>query len=250
MDQKIIIGIIILTCIGTATAEYEERMQEELQHANAAEKAGDYYAADSGYGGAASLAASDENYDKAIEYMLKSIEMRNKTTISNAHGYGMIADYYARKAKKEGANYSEKIRENCEIEEKMLLEEINNELSKPEPSYTNVYTRYGSIVNCYKLLTGFNYDERTCKYCFLANEYAEKERKISGGDIAVNDCSYLYNCPKSTIPQGIKSSDSNSSFPKSDNEGLILPAVVVGFLILLVAGFVVSKGRKKGSKKA
>ncbi|MFZ2455782.1 MAG: hypothetical protein WAX07_04845 [Candidatus Altiarchaeia archaeon] len=250
MDQKIIIGIMILICVGTATAEYEERMQEELQHANAAEKAGMYSVAASDYKSAANLAASDENYEKAIEYRLKAAEMLNKSGMSTAGSYGMIADYYARKAKKEGANYSDKIRENCEIEEKLLVDEINIELSKSEPSYTNVYTRYGSIVNCYKLLTGFNYDERTCKYCFLANEYAEKERKISGGDIAINDCSYLYDCPKSTTSQGIKSSDSNSSFSKSDNEGLILPALVVGFLILLVAGFLVSKGRKKGSKKA
>ncbi|MFZ2455780.1 MAG: hypothetical protein WAX07_04835 [Candidatus Altiarchaeia archaeon] len=255
MNKKILC-IILLSIIVSASAEYEERMQEELQHADADEKAGNYDAAASGYYGAADYAASDKNYDKAIEYELKGVEMRKKTSVSYAVSYGIIAKYYSKKSKLEGIDYNDKIREYCEIEEKLLLEEIdielNNQLNNTKPSYTTVYSKYGSIVTCYGLLTGFSYGEKTCKYCSLHNEYAEKERKISGGDIAINDCSYLYDCPKSTTPGGSASTDIGSSnyLPSGSNlVSFILPAVVVGLLILLIAGFLVSKGRKKGSKK-
>jgi hypothetical protein len=257
MNYKFL-GIILLLCaIISASAEYEEQMQEELQHADADENAGNYDAAASGYAGAAAYAESDKNYNKSIEYLLKSIEMRKKTSISYVLGYGLIAKYYSKKAKLEGANYTDKIKEYCEIEEKLLLEEIDIELKKQlketKPSYTHVYSSYGSIVNCYELLTGFSYGEKTCKYCFLANEYAEKERKISGEDVAINDCSHLYKCPKSTTSSGSASTDIESSNYLSNSGSnlvsFVLPAVVVGFVILLVAGFVVSKGRKKGSKK-
>lgn len=237
MDKKIVFGIVVfLLFAGIAGAEYEKQLEAKLRQADADERAGNYDVAADAYGGAASAAASDDNFDKAIEYELKSIEMNNKTKrISFALSYGLIADYYKRKAKLDGVDYTDKIRENCEIEERLLLEEIDAELEvqskATKPSYTRIFSDYDSIVTCYRLISGFNYNEKTCKYCELASRY---------GSV---DCNNLYKCGKTT--QTTAAPSGSETFGSSAGD---LPLILIGIVILvliLVGGFSLMNGKKK-----
>jgi tetratricopeptide (TPR) repeat protein len=229
MDKNwILIGLIMLvflvSIVHADTCDKADT-EESVLYATQAEDTGRWAAAARNYGNAAICYDYQHDYDNAIKYELKLIEMRKKVGMLYGVSYSLIAHRYSKK----GPGFEREIRENCDLAEEELLKEINEELNSKHPSYAGVSLDYTSLSDCFHLI---NDTEKTCMYCGKSNEYSSKESMI--------DCVRIYGCLKESVnsPDNSSSGDNSGGFP-------IVP--VVGGLIVLVliaSAFFLLKGKK------
>jgi tetratricopeptide (TPR) repeat protein len=221
--------ILIFASIVCASCD-KEGTEAYVRYGTQAEEAGRWGGAEYNYGGAALCYESNHDYDNAIKYELKSIEMRKKVGMLYGVSYSLIAHRYSKK----GPGFEKEIRENCNLAEEELLKEINEELDSK--NYGGVVLDYRSLANCFHLI---NDTEKTCKYCNKANGYSTEE---STGLI---DCVVHYGCPKSSDSTPI-----NTGSSVGNGGGFPVIPIVGGLIVivLIVVAFFLLKGRRRKVK--
>jgi hypothetical protein len=226
--NKIMTGLIMLifsVSIVHASSCDKSDTEESVLYGTQAEDVGHWATAAGHYRIAATCYEGDHDWDNAIKYQRKAIEMEKKANMSYGLGYKMVSGYYSKK----GSGFEKEIRENCDLAEEAMLREIN------EPGYVGAALDYHSLADCFDLV---NDTEKACKYCTKANEDS-----VTYGSGSWNCASY--GCPKSSNPTPSdtgSSSGIDSSFP-------VIP-VVGGLiaLVLIVVAFFLLKGRKRKDK--
>jgi tetratricopeptide (TPR) repeat protein len=185
---------------------------------NCDQKQIDRYVNTSQFENAAICFKANKDYDNAISYFLKSIEITEKSS-RNDTGlvHIMIAECYSKK----GIGFDKEIKQQCDLAEPLLLERIKEYLSENEPLYGSTQADYVSLADCYHLLKD---KEKACEYCANANEYVAKAKYGSS-----YDCSGVYDCPKE--PSNPISLGSSSSTPG----GFPTVYLVVGGGLILIA---------------
>jgi hypothetical protein len=191
----------------------------------------DHYVNTSQFDNAALCSDQIGDYDNAIIYTLKSIELAEEagrnTSLSTKHL--LIAKYYSKK----GNGFENQIREHCDLAETLLLQDIDYLLSREQIFYSSIHSDYGSLATCYNLIDD---KEKSCNYCAKSNEY-----RIKDGELKPQDCSRLYGCPKASpdfIPSE-SSSNASGGFP------ILYLTLGGGIILILLAALFLPKKKKK-----
>jgi tetratricopeptide (TPR) repeat protein len=217
MNEKIVLlGLCVSFLIICASA------------ANCDQKQIDYYVNTSQFDNAAVCSYATEDYDHAIEYYTKAIKQSEENNQSTALKHILLAKSYSKK----GSGFEDKIRAHCTMGEKLLLNEISQQLERSNPLYGSVQSDYRSLADCYNLIDD---KEKTCEYCSNCNEYGAK------AGYKIVDCPGLFGCPKA-LSNPISTESTTTSSQGVSSLYLILGAFIL--LILLVA-FFLSKKKKK-----
>jgi LPXTG-motif cell wall-anchored protein len=198
--------------------------------ANCDQKQIEYYINTSQFDNAAVCSYATEDYDHAIEYYTKAIKQSEENNQSTALKYILLAKSYSKK----GSGFEDKIREQCTMGEKLLLNEISHQLERSNPLYGSIQSDYRSLADCYYLIDD---KEKTCGYCSKCNEYGAKAR------YKIVDCPGLFGCP---ITPKTVNSDSGTDVAGGNASGLPLLPIGVGIVVLLlIGGFFLIKRKKK-----
>jgi hypothetical protein len=189
-----------------------------------------YYVNTSQFENAAVCLEANKDYNNAIAYYLKHIESieklgRNDTALVHI----MIAECYSKK----GKGFDQEIKEQCALAEPLLLNKISDYQNSDKPLYGAIYSAYGSLADCYKLIKS---NEKSCEYCLKENEY---KKKAGRGDLST-DCVRLYDCLKPSPDL------TTSGTPSKPSEGFPMIYLVLGGAILLIilAALFLSKKKK------
>jgi len=227
MDKNwILIGLIMLvflvSIVHADTCDKADT-EESVLYGTQAEDTGRWAAAARNYGDAATCYGRVlHDYDNAIKYELKFIEMHKKLNMSYGGSYVSVATYYSKK----GIGFEKEIRENCNLAEEELLKEIN-----ADKLYGG--SDYKFLSDCFNLA---NDTDKTCLYCSKSNDYTVKK------NIGSIDCVVHYGCPKSSNPT------SNNAGSSSDNAGSFPVVGGLIVIVLIVVAFFLLKGRKRKAK--
>lgn len=195
-----------------------ENIEKELKYGESAEKRGMYDAAAANYKTAASCSEYIKEYDNAIEYRLKAVEMMKKINSSTSSAYVLIADYYNKK----GPGFDDEMRRYCDLAEEDSRNQIEKQLKRDKPNYSIIMAEYSSLASCYKLV---NDTVKSCDYCLKHNEYSGK----IGPEVRLSNCEF-YGCPKD--------SSESSEAPLESGGGLSFVLLVMAFLSAMILGAV------------
>jgi tetratricopeptide (TPR) repeat protein len=207
--------VVLASFVFAASCE-PKTIKEMVTSAEANEKAAVYSAAAADYGTAADCSDYNKEYDDAIKYEQKAAEMYKKAGIFYGHSQMLLADYYSKK----GNGFENNIREHCDIGQELFIEKIDKELQSDKPCYSCIYSDYGNLAVCYKLV---NDTKRSCDYCLKQNEY---EKKAGRGD-KLTECEY-YGCTKND------SKPTNIGGSSNPSEGFSIWYLILGIIVLLI----------------
>ena len=221
----VLLGMFFLTVSMVYGQCTPEDIENELKYGASAEKQGMYDAAAANYKTAASCSEYIKEYDNAIEYRLKAVEMLKKINWSTSSAYILIAEHYTKK----GPGFEDEIRKYCDLAEEDSLNQIEKQLKRDKPNYSIIMAEYSGLASCYKLV---NDTVKSCDYCLKDNEYSKK----IGPEVRLSNCEY-YGCPKAS---GV-----SPEAPLSSGGGLSFVLLVAGFLSVLIFAVVFLLLRKK-----